>query len=141
MKVAARQNPQIELGNIDLSCAIVVCAADVPDEPIIYCSEGFEALTQYHRDEVLGRNCRFLQATNTLVNSDSRPRCGPSDESATAKLKSGVAARQETQVEVLNYKKNGDPFTNLISVIPVAWDLSHVKYLVGFMRDVNSWKF
>jgi hypothetical protein len=46
---------------------MVVCAADLPDEPVIYCSEGFEILTQYHSTEVLGQNCRFLQAANIPV--------------------------------------------------------------------------
>ena len=117
---------------------MVVCAADLPDEPVIYCSEGFEILTQYHSTEVLGQNCRFLQAANIPANPHFRSNGITSDASAKARLKSGVSARQETQVEVLNYKKNGEPFINLLSIIPVAWSSNSVQYLVGFMADANG---
>lgn len=120
---------------------MVVCAADLPDEPIIYCSEGFETLTQYPSNEVLGQNCRFLQGTNPPAHPEVRPGFVTSDPSAKDQLKIGVAARQETQVELLNYKKNGEPFVNLLSVIHVAWDSYQVKYLVGFMADANRWNF
>ncbi|KAF2120435.1 hypothetical protein BDV96DRAFT_641116 [Lophiotrema nucula] len=142
VKVATRKNPNIQLGVVDLSCAMVVCAADLPDEPIIYCSEGFETLTQYRSNEVLGQNCRFLQAASTPAGVNYRPHHVASDLSVKAQLQMDVAARQETQVEVLNYKKNGEPFMNILSIVPVTWDSDQVKYLVGFMAansPLDTW--
>lgn len=118
---------------------MIVCAADVPDEPIIYCSEGFEALTQYHSSEVLGQNCRFLQENNSLAKASHQPPSLSPDLDVKNHLKTAVAARQETRVQILNYKKSGEPFTNLLSVIPVTWDSDEVKYLVGFMAGANRW--
>jgi len=117
---------------------MVVCAADMPDEPIIWCSEGFEALTQYGNSEVLGQNCRFLQAPHSGVKVKHQPRCVTPDSHVKDRLKLDVAARQETQVEILNYKKNGEPFVNILSIIPV-WDSDQVKYLVGFMAGASRW--
>lgn len=136
--MATRKNPQIQIGVVDLSCAMVVCAADMPDEPIIWCSEGFEALTQYGNSEVLGQNCRFLQAPHSGVKVKHQPRCVTPDSHVKDRLKLDVAARQETQVEILNYKKNGEPFVNILSIIPV-WDSDQVKYLVGFMAGASRW--
>ncbi|KAL1632048.1 hypothetical protein SLS56_004093 [Neofusicoccum ribis] len=137
VKVAMRKNPRIQLGPIDLSCAITVCAGDLPDDPIIYCSEGFEALTQYRSDEVLGRNCRFLQVPHDDNDPTFQRRDSAHDAEAKARLKSDVAARQETQVEIINYKKSGEPFVNILSIIPVAWESEQVKYLVGFMARAS----
>ncbi len=36
-----------------------------PDCPIIYASDAFCKLTGYARDELVGRNCRFLQGPGT----------------------------------------------------------------------------
>ena len=55
-KISSRQNPQIDLGPIDLSCSFVVCDAQREDYPIVYVSSTFEALTGYTSVEILGKN-------------------------------------------------------------------------------------
>ena len=47
MRVATRPNPEINIGAVDLSCAFVVCDAELDDFPIVYCSDNFERLTGY----------------------------------------------------------------------------------------------
>merc|ERR1712000_74176 len=69
MRVATRPRPEINIGPVDLSCAFVVCDLDKFDLPIVYCSEMFERLTGYTKHEILGRNCRFLQAPDGKVQS------------------------------------------------------------------------
>lgn len=60
--MVSRPNPKINIGMVDLSCAFTLCDTSKPDSPIVYCSEAFEALTGYKSDEILGKNCRFLQS-------------------------------------------------------------------------------
>jgi len=39
-----------------------ICDPNLPDCPIVFASDGFLEMSEYDRFEVLGRNCRFLQA-------------------------------------------------------------------------------
>ena len=73
------------------------------DNPILYASDGFVSVTGYSRPEVVPRNCRFLQGTYT-------------DRAATRRLKASIDAREETVELLLNYKKTGEPFWNLLYV-------------------------
>jgi hypothetical protein len=61
VKMATRENPKIEVGPIDMTCSFIVSDIRLPDMPIIYVSPTFEQLTGYPTQEILGRNCRFLQ--------------------------------------------------------------------------------
>lgn len=65
---------------VDLSCAFTLCDTSKPDSPIVYCSEAFEALTGYKSDEILGKNCRFLQSPHGL---DRGPNVPLSDRSSS----------------------------------------------------------
>lgn len=60
--VATRKNPQINIGAVDMSCAFVVCDVAMNDCPIVYVSDNFQNLTGYSRHDIIGQNCRFLQA-------------------------------------------------------------------------------
>lgn len=73
------------------------------DNPIVYASDGFVGVTGYSRTEVVPRNCRFLQGNYT-------------DKNATKRLKASIEAKEETVELLLNYKKNGEPFWNLLYV-------------------------
>ncbi|PFH56403.1 hypothetical protein XA68_16553 [Ophiocordyceps unilateralis] len=61
LRIISRPSPQIELGAVDCSVALVVCDLDLPDAPIIYASDSFCDMTGYSKAEIIGRNCRFLQ--------------------------------------------------------------------------------
>ena len=43
-----------------------------PDCPLIAASSGFETLTGYNRDEILGKNCRFLQPPDAFIATEDR---------------------------------------------------------------------
>ena len=134
MRVATRPNPQINIGAVDMSCAFVVCDVQQHDIPIVYCSDVFERLTAYTKHEILGRNCRFLQAPDGKIRSGVKRKYV--DDQSVLRIKKMITARQETQISLINYRKGGQPFMNLLTMIPITWDTDEVRYYVGFQVDL-----
>ena len=77
----------------------VITDPSLPDNPIVYASEGFLELTGYTRNQVLGRNCRFLQGPET-------------DPRAVDKIRKGIESGEDTTVVLLNYCMDGTKFWN-----------------------------
>jgi PAS domain-containing protein len=135
MRVATRPDPQIDIGSVDLSCAFVVCDAELDDIPIVYCSENFERLTGYTRHMILGRNCRFLQAPDGKVESGIKRNYV--DDDSVYYLKNMIESRAEAQISLINYRRGGQPFMNLLTMIPIAWEPGgKMKFFVGFQVDL-----
>ena len=134
MRVATRPKPQINIGAVDMSCAFVVCDITKHDLPIVYCSDIFERLTGYTKHEILGRNCRFLQAPDGKVQSGLKRKYV--DDQAVLHLKNMINQRQEAQISLINYRKGGQPFMNLLTIIPVTYNTDEMKYYVGFQVDL-----
>jgi PAS domain S-box-containing protein len=133
-RVVSRPNPEINLGAVDLSCAFVVCDAKSHDAPIIYCSESFERLTGYTKYEIVGQNCRFLQSPDGKVEAGiKRKYC---DDSTILFLKNSLAQQIESQISLINYRKGGQPFMNLLTMIPIRDDDGEVFQFVGFQVDL-----
>lgn len=135
MRVATRPNPQIDIGSVDLSCAFVVCEVDKHDMPIVYCSENFERLTGYSKHMIRGRNCRFLQSPDGKVEPGVKRRYV--DDDSVFYLKNMINAQQEAQISLINYRRGGQPFMNLLTMIPIAWEPGGpIKFFVGFQVDL-----
>ncbi|KAK3301535.1 PAS domain-containing protein [Chaetomium fimeti] len=132
--VAKRKNPTIEIGAVDLSCAFVVTDVTLNDCPIIYVSDNFQNLTGYNRHEIVGKNCRFLQSPDGIVEAGSKREFVAND--AVLKLKNAVAEGKEIQQSLINYRKGGRPFLNLLTMIPIPWDTEEIKYYIGFQIDL-----
>jgi two-component system, cell cycle sensor histidine kinase and response regulator CckA len=96
-----------------------------PDNPIVYASPGFSRLTGYTAEESLGRNCRFLGGKGT-------------DPAATAKLRDAVREGRACTVELLNYRKDGTSFWNLLAVSPVTDAEGTLTHFVGVQTDVTE---
>ncbi|MXV61624.1 PAS domain-containing protein [Natronorubrum sp. JWXQ-INN-674] len=96
-----------------------------PDNPIIYANSGFTELTGYAREEVLGRNCRFLQGDRTQP--------GPITE-----LDRAIDAEEPVSVELRNYRQDGELFWNRVTVAPLTDEDGDVEYFVGFQEDVTA---
>jgi len=107
--------------------SIVVTDARQQDEPIVFANDAFLKLTGYVRDEVLGRNCRFLQGPGT-------------DPAQIAKIREALAAGRDVNVEMLNYHKDGTPFWNALYLSPVRDDSGEVVYHFGSQFDVTEKK-
>ncbi|KAG9095836.1 blue light receptor [Ceratobasidium sp. 370] len=133
-RVASRPNPKIVLGPVDLTCSFTVVDVKRYDQPIVYSSPTFHRLTGYEQSEIMGRNCRFLQAPNGRVERGSTRTY--TDNAAVAHFKKSLAADKECQASLINYRKNGAPFINLVSIIPIKWDSDEIRYHVGFQVDL-----
>ncbi|KAG7113182.1 White collar 1 protein like [Verticillium longisporum] len=133
--VATRKNPEIHLGAVDMSCAFVVCDMSLNDCPIIYVSDNFQNLTGYSRHEIVGQNCRFLQAPDGAVEAGSKREFV--DDAAVYNLKQKIHEGKEVQQSLINYRKGGKPFLNLLTMIPIPWDdPDEVRFFVGFQIDL-----
>lgn len=107
------------------SSGILITDARRPDQPIVYVNPAFGRLTGYRSEEVIGRNCRFLQ--------------GPATDPATvATLRAALVGGEECHVTLLNYRKDGTPFWNDLHVSPVLDSAGHIAYFVGVQIDVTS---
>ncbi|KAJ5930718.1 White collar 1 protein [Penicillium verhagenii] len=134
-RVAVRPNPKINIGAVDLSCAFVLCDIQREDHPIVYVSEAFERLTGYTKAEIVDRNCRFLQDPNGNLKAGSKRTFV--DGQTVHRLRSTIHDRSEIQASIINYRKGGQPFMNLITMIPIQWNSGDdYRFYVGFQVDL-----
>lgn len=95
------------------------------DNPIVEVNDAFLALTGYSRDEVLGRNCRFLSGLGT-------------EPEARRALRQAVADGKPTIVELSNYRKDGTLFRNAVMLAPVFDEQGSVCLFIGSQMDVGD---
>jgi len=95
------------------------------DHPLIYCNQGFVRLTGFCVEETLGHNCRFLQGEGT-------------DPAAVAELSVAIRDGRSVCVELLNYRKSGEPFVNLLSLTPIHDNEGRLTHYVGIQSDITE---
>jgi PAS domain S-box-containing protein len=101
----------------------VISDPRLPDNPIIACNTAFCRLTGYTADEVVGRNCRFLS--------------GPGTEPwLSEEIRRGVREHQPVLVEILNYKRSGQPFRNAVLVAPIYDEQDELLYFLGSQVEI-----
>lgn len=135
-RIYARPNPQINLGPIDCSVALIVCDLALADNPIVYASDPFLQMTGYRMHEIRGKNCRFLQAPDGNVEPTSSRKYV--DQNTIRGMRDAIKANKEHQTTVTNFKKNGNAFVNILTLIPITWDSQDFRYSVGFQCDKAS---
>jgi phototropin len=103
------------------------CLTDpyLEDNPIVYASDGFFSVTGYSREEIILNNCRMLQGLGT-------------NRDATRRLREAVARKEEAVELVLNYKKNGQPFWNLLYTCPILDSAGKLKFYLGGQINVSD---
>ncbi|KAH9462371.1 hypothetical protein Pst134EB_006267 [Puccinia striiformis f. sp. tritici] len=136
-RVVDRPDPKVKIGAVDTSAALVVVDARQNDLPIIFATPSFSILTGYETHEIIGQNCRFLQKpfdSNSVKKSkDQAVNCR-----ATLQIRSHIKACREIQSSIINYRKDGRAFINLVTVIPIAWNSSEISHFVGFQADIGA---
>lgn len=109
-----------------LQQTFVVSDATKPDCPIVYASSGFFEMTGYSSNEVIGKNCRFLQGAGT-------------DRNEVAKIRNAVKTGTSYCGRLYNYKKNGTPFWNLLTVTPIKDDSGRTIKFIGMQVEVSKY--
>ena len=104
---------------------ITITDARKPDNPVVMANQAFLDLTGYTAEEVIGRNCRFLQGPGTSAE-------------AVAELAKAVAEPREIIVEMLNYRRNGEPFWNQLAISPIHDDEGRLLYFFGSQQDITA---
>jgi PAS domain S-box-containing protein len=98
---------------------------DLPDNPIVYANEVFERMTGYSREEIVGRNCRFLQGDDH-------------DQPAIDAIRAALAEKRPVEVTLRNYRKDGTLFHNRLSIRPLLDPDGNVIYYLGVQYDVTE---
>ncbi|KAJ0266812.1 Phototropin-2 [Hirschfeldia incana] len=100
----------------------VISDPRLPDTPIIFASDSFLELTEYTREEILGRNCRFLQGPET-------------DQATVQKIRDAIREQREITVQLINYTKSGKKFWNLFHLQPMRDQKGELQYFIGVQLD------
>ncbi|WOI54018.1 PAS domain-containing protein [Parvularcula sp. LCG005] len=106
---------------------MAICLSDPhqPDQPILFVNRAFRDLTGYDNDEIIGRNCRFLQGEAT--NPDTVKR-----------ISKALADEDVIVVELLNYRKDGSAFWNALHLGPIYDAQGNLIYFFGSQWDVTD---
>ena len=108
-----------------IDAGIVIADAQEHDTPITYVNQGFERITGYSNDEVIGRNCRFMQGSET-------------DADAVAEIQRALTLQRDCNVTLLNYRKDHSTFWNDLRITPVKDNQGIVTHFVGVQHDVTT---
>jgi PAS domain S-box-containing protein len=106
---------------------MVVSDARQQDNPIVLANKAFLDLTGYEANEVIGRNCRFLQGEGTSAE-------------AVDSIRKALREEREIDVEILNYRKDGSAFWNQLSLSPVHDDEGRLRYVFGSQIDMTEFR-
>lgn len=105
--------------------AIVVTNPDLTDNPIVYVNDAFTRVTGYARSASIGRNCRFLQGENT-------------SKADVDHLRAGIESEDNVSVDIVNYRANGEPFLNRLTVAPIEDEQGRTRYFVGIQKEIEQ---
>ncbi|BAD67804.1 putative phototropin [Oryza sativa Japonica Group] len=113
----------LSLGRIKQS--FVLTDPHLPDMPIIYASDAFLSLTGYSREEILGCNCRFLNGPGTSVE-------------VLEQINQHICSEQACTVHLLNYRKGGSSFRDLLHISPIRNASGKVAFHVWVHLDEGA---
>jgi PAS domain S-box-containing protein len=120
-----RQN-HVLLATID-ACPISITVADAtkPDLPLTYVNRSFTSLTGYESAVAVGRNCRFLQGAATK-------------QAVVDHVRERIAAEAQTEVEIVNYRRDGSQFLNRFTLAPVHDATGQLTAYIGLQSDITQ---
>ncbi len=104
---------------------ITVAEKEGQDTILIYVNPGFEKLTGYAPQEILYRDCRFLQGAD-------------SDPEAVRAVREAIETNQPVRTILKNYRKDGSCFWNELSITPFYDEVDRRQYYIGIQKDVSE---
>ncbi|WP_171070341.1 PAS domain S-box protein [Methylobacterium terricola] len=107
--------------------AMIVTDPNLPDNPIVFANRAFLELSGYAAEELIGRNCRFLQGPDT-------------DPADVARVRAAIAARRDVVVELVNHRRDGSAFVNELYVSPVFGPHGELLYFFGSQLDITRFQ-
>lgn len=118
--------PQV-LSKILDSCinGVTLADPDLEDMPIVYANKAFETMTGYSQEEIIGRNCRFLQGEDR-------------EQDARYRLHEAIENSEPVEVTIRNYRKDGQLFYNHLMISPLFDSNGQVIYYLGVQYDVTN---
>ena len=105
--------------------AMIITDPRQADNPIVFVNDAFLRMSGYGRDEVMGRNCRFLQGPET-------------DHGAVALIRDAVTGKHDISIDILNYRKDGTAFWNALYLSPVVNEAGEVLFFFASQLDVTD---
>ena len=107
-----------------ISHGVIITDPSQQDNPITYVNRALQHMTGYSSEEIIGRNCRFLQGEDT-------------DPASIKKINDAITQQSSVTVTLKNYRKNGDPFWNEFTLSPVQDTAGNTVNFVGVQQDVS----
>ncbi|MDB5981550.1 MAG: pfyP [Pseudomonas sp.] len=104
---------------------IVVAEEEGEDNILIYANKAFETLTGFPIEDILYRDCRFLQASDR-------------QQPGVEVIRNAIASRQPCRQILRNYRKDGSAFWNELSITPVFNEADQLTYFIGIQKDVST---
>lgn len=105
--------------------AVCLCDPHEPGLPIVFVNRAFRNLTGYAENEVIGKNCRFLQGPDT-------------DPRQIARIRAAIENEDVLVTELLNYRKDGTPFWNALHLGPIYRADGKLIYFFGSQWDITD---
>lgn len=104
---------------------ITLSDPDLPDNPIVYANKVFEEMSGYSQEEIVGRNCRFLQGEDR-------------EQPALTTIRAALARHEACVVTLRNYRRDGSMFLNRLSIRPLLDREGRVIYYLGVQYDLGA---
>ncbi|MEY2699330.1 MAG: hypothetical protein RIQ52_85 [Pseudomonadota bacterium] len=104
---------------------VTLADPDIEDAPIVYANKAFERLTGYTQEDIIGKNCRFLQGKDR-------------DQEARRQIRQAVDSHSAIEVTLRNYRKDGTLFHNRLKIVPLLDHKQRVLYYLGVQYDITA---
>lgn len=124
---ALESNRHLVAAIANTTTGVTISDPRLPDNPVIFVNKGFEIITGYSEEEVVGCNCRLLQGAQT-------------DRETVKKIRQAIDRGESITTEILNYRRDGGIFWNELTISPIFDEEGQLLYFVGLQMDVTRRK-